>query len=171
MRKENEGAGSFPGSKASEKLRLAVLAVQHEGSRRFGTLTRDYELTRTQAEILAVVEDFGPLSLKELGELVVCESGSPSRATDDLVRRGYLSRSRDGLDRRRLNVDITPGGKVLLAAVADELRGMHERVRAALTEPEMANIATALALIIEGTEEHSALMRRFVRLDGIRPVH
>lgn len=166
MRKEPDGGGLFRDDRASEKLRLAVLAVQHEGSRQVAALMRDHGLTRTQAEILAVVQDFGPLSLKELGELVVCESSSPSRSTDDLVRRGYLTRNRNGADRRMLHVTITGAGQALLMAVSGGLRTVHERASAALTEPQMAFIASALALIIEGSEEHAALMRRFRRIDS-----
>ena len=167
MRKETDSGGLARDGRASEKLRLAVLAVQHEGSRRVAALMRDNGLTRTQAEILGVVRDFGPLSLKELGELIVCESGSPSRSTDDLVRRGYLTRNRNGADRRMLHVTITGAGRALLMKVAGGLGTVHERAGAALSEPQMEFIASALALIIEGSEEHAALTRRFRRLDAL----
>ena len=55
----------------AERLRYLVLAAQREGNRMLTEQLRSLGVTPSQAEGLRVLADRGPLSLKQVGELLV----------------------------------------------------------------------------------------------------
>src|SRR4051795_75888 len=72
-----------------EELRYLVLGAQREGARVLAELLRPIGLTAAQAEVLAVLRDAaGPLTVREIGERLVCETGSPSRLVATVVSSG-----------------------------------------------------------------------------------
>ena len=104
--------------RAADELRYLILAVQREGSRRLAARLRDAGLTPAQAEVLDVLRDRAPLSLAELGRLLVCETGSPSRLVDALVQRGLVARTPSPQDRRVVSLTLTEAGREAQAASA-----------------------------------------------------
>src|SRR3954469_15729157 len=63
-----------------EELRYLVLGAQREGARMLAQLLRPLGLTAAQAEVVAVLRDAdGPLTVREIGDRLVCETGSPRR--------------------------------------------------------------------------------------------
>ena len=81
-------------------------------------------LTAAQADVLFVIGRAGPLSLKELGGLVIAEAGHPSRLVDRLVEAGFVARETRGDDRRAVELALTPKGRKLereVQRVRDEL--------------------------------------------------
>ena len=82
--------------RTAEELRYLVLAAELEGKRQLAHQLRPFGLTPSQAEVLRVLADHGPLSLNGLGSLLVCESGSnPSRLIDRIVARGLVDSRSD----------------------------------------------------------------------------
>ncbi len=82
-----------------EELRYLVLAAQREGSRGLADALRPLGVTPAQAEVLTVLRSAGrPLSVRELGELLVCETGSPSRLTRSVVAAGLVRSGTDDAD-------------------------------------------------------------------------
>src|SRR5262245_7452406 len=82
--------------KVVEELRYLVLAIQREGNRLLAAELRPLGITPSQAEVLRVLRDHGPLTLNALGDLLVCETGnSPSRLVDRLVAQGLVKRGID----------------------------------------------------------------------------
>ncbi|MDQ0297845.1 DNA-binding MarR family transcriptional regulator [Salibacterium salarium] len=47
-------------------------------------------LTSSTAEVIRVLEEHEPVSLKELGSLLICETGSPSRLIKGLINEGIV---------------------------------------------------------------------------------
>jgi hypothetical protein len=65
---------------AGSELRYLILGAQREGNRTLTELLKPIGVTPSQAEVLSVLADAGdPLSVRDVGERLVCESGSPSR--------------------------------------------------------------------------------------------
>src|SRR3954451_4303041 len=63
-----------------EELRYLILGAQREGARALAELLRPAGLTAAQAEVLAVLREAGkPLTVREIGERLVCEGGRPRR--------------------------------------------------------------------------------------------
>ena len=91
----------------AEELRYLVLALQREGNREFADSLKPMGLTPSQAEVLNVLDQFGQLTLTELGERLVCEAGSPSRLVNNMVKNGYIAKTPDPLDGRAVNLSLS----------------------------------------------------------------
>jgi len=92
---------------------------------------RPLGLTPSQAEVLRVLGDREPLSLGELGELLICESGTnPSRLVDRLVGLGLVQRDAAD-DRRRLVLGLTDEGRAREQRVRKVEAAMYEGIDAA----------------------------------------
>ncbi|WP_080837440.1 MarR family winged helix-turn-helix transcriptional regulator [Cohnella massiliensis] len=97
--------------KKLEAIRYMILAMEREGGRQFQSILKSVGVTGSQAEAIRVIGEFGPLSLKELGALLICEGGSPSRLVDALVRDQYVIRSTSDSDRRTVTLLLSEKGK------------------------------------------------------------
>ncbi|MGZ6855180.1 MAG: MarR family winged helix-turn-helix transcriptional regulator [Mycobacteriaceae bacterium] len=101
-----------------------MLAAQREGNRMLTEQLRSLHVTPSQAEGLRVLADRGSLSLKQVGELLVCETGSPSRLLATLVDAGFVERRPDPADGRAVLLQLTDDG----AALADQVREVERRL-------------------------------------------
>lgn len=96
----------------AELLRYLILAAQREGNRQLSLALSPLNLTSSQAEAIRVLGEFGPLSLRNLGELLICESGNnPSRLVDRLVIAGLVQRDASSHDRRQVTLSLTKDGQ------------------------------------------------------------
>ena len=95
------------------ELALAVKALQRALERGANEAMRPLGLTGAQADALTVLRQAGPLSLGELGELLIAEAGHPSRLVDRLVEAGLVERQPAKKDRRRIVLSLTPEGRRL----------------------------------------------------------
>jgi MarR family transcriptional regulator, organic hydroperoxide resistance regulator len=93
------------------ELALSVKAGQRELERRTNDAMRPLGITAAQADALTVIGLAEPLSLKELGELLIAEGGHPSRLVDRLVDAGLVERATAGEDRRRVELSLTAEGR------------------------------------------------------------
>jgi MarR family transcriptional regulator, organic hydroperoxide resistance regulator len=94
----------------AEEIRYLLLATQREGNRYFADALRPLRLTPSQAEVLRVLQEFQPISLRDLGQLLVCESGSPSRLVAGMVRSGLVASKPSAEDRRAVMLSLTALG-------------------------------------------------------------
>lgn len=103
-----------------------ALAVK-AGSRVFERMSeeayRPLGITSAQADALTVLQQAGPLSLKELGSLLIAEAGHPSRLVDRLVEAGLVERRPAEDDRRRVVLTLTTEGR-RKAKQVDRARGL-----------------------------------------------
>jgi MarR family transcriptional regulator, organic hydroperoxide resistance regulator len=104
---------SLPAVDPLLELALMVKAGHRELERRMNDAMRPLGLTGAQADALGVIGKAGPLSLKELGELLVAEAGHPSRLVDRLVEAGLVERRAAADDRRRVELSLTRSGREL----------------------------------------------------------
>ena len=95
------------------ELALLIKAGQRELERRTNEVMQPLGLTGAQADAVTVLGQAGPLSLKELGELLIAEAGHPSRLVDRLVAAGLVDRRAAEKDRRRIELSLTPTGRGL----------------------------------------------------------
>src|SRR5687767_5658751 len=92
--------------------------MQRELERQMNDAMRPLGLTAAQADALVVIGQAEPLSLKELGELLIAEAGHPSRLVDRLVDAGLVVRRAAGADRRRVELSLTRRGHSLEKRIA-----------------------------------------------------
>jgi MarR family transcriptional regulator, organic hydroperoxide resistance regulator len=106
--------------RTAEQLRYLILAAQREGNRQLTMLLSTIDVTPAQSETLRIIADHGPLALRELGDMLVCDTGtSPSRIVDRLVTAGLVQRSPSEDDRRQIKLTLTPQGRDKAHRVAE----------------------------------------------------
>jgi DNA-binding MarR family transcriptional regulator len=128
------------------ELALLVKAGQREFERRVNEAMRPLGVTAAQADAIAVIGQAGPLSLKELGELLIAEAGHPSRLVDRLVEAGLVERRAAGQDRRRVELSLTPKGRRLEKRVLAAREGALQLGRELIDDRDLE---PALALLRE----------------------
>ena len=146
--------------RAADELRYLILAVQREGSRRLAARLRDAGLTPAQAEVLDVLRDRAPLSLAELGRLLVCETGSPSRLVDALVQRGLVARTPSPQDRRVVSLALTEAGRGAQATSAGSA-DVRDAITSRLTDQEIGQLSGLLRKLIQDTTGGATIDARF----------
>lgn len=146
-----------------ERLGLLTKAVARESDRRLSELLRPLGVTPSQAEVLQLLALHGPMSLGELGGLVLFEGGHPSRLVDRMVVAGMVVREVSADDRRRLQLSCTEEGR-RLADAATEAKGQFRIwLREQLHGVPLAPAMDALAAIISGTSLQETVSARSTR--------
>ena len=146
----------------AEEIRYLFLAVQREGNRFFAEALNKLALTPSQAEVLRVLQDYQPLSLLGLGDLLVCETGSPSRLVNGLVEAGLIERTTSPTDRRMVTLTLTEKGHEMATRVQAIEAEMDRQIYSILegansSVPEMMGL---LWKFIAGRPAGEALARR-----------
>ncbi len=128
---------------------LVVKATNVEMQRRFNEVLRPLGITAGQAEAIVVIGRSAPLSLKELGELLVAETGHPSRLVERLVDAGLVVRRESNHDRRRVDLTLSPRGRRLLTRITRAEAPLLEWGTRTLSEHDL-HAATGVMLALLG---------------------
>lgn len=145
------------------ELRYAILAVQREGNRQLAAALAPLGVTPSQAEVIMVLGEHGPITLKGLGGLLVRETGSPSRLVDSLVKRGLVDRVDNPMDRRQVLIQLTADGRRLRPRVQAAETSIDESLQDAFDEDLRQKLLTASWTLLADTNTGAALSRRFGR--------
>lgn len=144
-----------------EELRYLILGAQREGARALAELLRKAGLTPAQAEVLSVLRDAErPLTVREIGDALVCEGGSPSRLVASLVDAGLLQRgSREG-DRRAVELSLTRRGRAAAREVRQAETALYDWLETAIDDRDIPAASRTLRTIVEGRPAGHAIARR-----------
>lgn len=118
--------------------RILILALQREGNRILGDALSPYGVNPAQAEVIELLAQHGSLSIKQIGSMLICEGGSPSRLIQAMKSRGMVEVREDTSDRRVRIVSLSArAGKLvpiirsifaeLDRLIADRIAGMNGR--------------------------------------------
>lgn len=143
-----------------EELRYLILAAQREGNRLFADALRPLHLTPSQAEVLRVLQDHEPLSLIALGDLLVCETGSPSRLVQGPVEAGLIERIPSSTDKRMVTLTLTGAGREMAAKVGAIESQFYEANADLVKDASLPEILGLLWRFVEGKPAGMALARR-----------
>ncbi|HEX8996128.1 MAG TPA: MarR family transcriptional regulator [Ktedonobacterales bacterium] len=147
-----------------EELRYLVLAAQREGNRLLADGLQPLGLTPSQAEALRVLEDWEPLALIELGSLLVCEQGSPSRLVAGLIAAGYVERAASPDDRRKVVLTLTPRGREVVKQVRVAEVALHDALVSLIPADQVEAMLPVFRRLVAGRPAGDALARRQGRL-------
>lgn len=147
-----------------DELRYLVLAAQREGNRLLADGLQPLGLTPSQAEALRVLEDWEPLALVELGALLVCEQGSPSRLVAGLIAAGYVERTPSSDDKRKITLTLTPAGREVAARAHAAEGALLALMGMAISDGEVQMMLPILRRIVSGRPAGDALARRLGRM-------
>jgi DNA-binding MarR family transcriptional regulator len=90
--------------------------------------------------VLAALTDFGSHSQRELSSRLGIDPSDMVKLLDELGTRGWVERTRDVADRRRIQVTITEQGRSALADLNREAEAVQHEVLTPLDEQERAQL-------------------------------
>jgi DNA-binding MarR family transcriptional regulator len=134
-----------PKQLAGELLALWSHLMRGSSQQMFAVLG-ELDLTMTQMKTLSMLDDcIEEVSVKELSERLGLSLPATSRTVEGLLRRGYLSRHEDSVDRRMKRVRLTDEGRdVVQRIVTARLQGL-EAFATTLTDKQRAGLMAALS--------------------------
>ncbi len=145
---------------AIEEIRYLILAAQREGNRALAGALRPFGLTPSKAEALRVMLDYAPLSLTALGDLLVCETGSPSRLVQGLVKDGLIEKIFSPADKRMVTLSLTGIGRKMAEQISNLEARFYEMNAGLLTDAPVQEIIAFLWRYVDGKPAGLALTRR-----------
>jgi transcriptional regulator, marR family, putative len=106
----------------AEGIRFGYLfrSAESLATREYGKLLEPLGITPNQSEVLLVLGEHAPLSLKGLGESLICEEKSPSRLVQALIKKGLVKKEISSKDKRSSRLSLTAAGADLLPKIAEQ---------------------------------------------------
>jgi DNA-binding MarR family transcriptional regulator len=112
---------------------------------------RQFGLSHAALNALAVIEGAGePMLTGEVAASMHVTSGSVTSVLDNLEKKGFVVRSNDPADRRRVLVDITPAAQAVLDELLPRIARNNDLLTAALDEGQLQTVLDALAVVQSG---------------------
>ncbi|MEO5921040.1 MAG: MarR family transcriptional regulator [Pseudolysinimonas sp.] len=145
----------------AERIRYLALAVQREGNRQLIADLRPLGLTPSQSEALRIIGDHAPMTVTDVGRMLVCEAGTnPSRIIDRLVESGLVDRMTDDADRRRVTLRLTAAGANAEGRVRAIENRMYDQLDAAFADADVEALLGQLERLVAGRPSGIALAER-----------
>ena len=102
-----------------------------------------------QFAVLAALSNHGPHTLSELADRERVSAPSMNRTVNCLEESGYLSRTPDETDRRKVNIALTDAGRGVVAETVRRRDSWLEQALAELTDAQRATLHAAAAIMRE----------------------
>jgi DNA-binding MarR family transcriptional regulator len=135
------------------------------------------DLPRNGAFILAGIDSAGGPRVDLPSDLGVTKQ-AVSLVIDALVNRGYLTRTTDSDDRRRISLELTESGREVVAAVLRGIDAVDVRLRERATAEQVEAMRAGLSILADiktadtdagvGPPRKAALLRRFAPIFPVR---
>jgi DNA-binding MarR family transcriptional regulator len=142
------------------ELALLVKAGQRDLEQRMNEAMQPLGLTAAQADAVVVVGQAGPLSLRDLGGLLIAEAGHPSRLVDRLVEADLVERRTAGDDRRRVELSLTARGRRLERRILAAREDVLELGRQLVGERDLGPALDLLRDLVQYTSFGELIARR-----------
>ncbi len=152
-----------------EQLRYLVLGAQREGNRILGALLKPLGLTPAWSEAIIVLAEREPLTIRELGDLLVCQSDHPSRLVTRMSSAGLLVSEASAEDDRALWLRLTPAARELLPQIRAIEDQLHATIEETFDPDQLQTCLTVLGAFIDGLPAGEALKRRILPPPNPRP--
>jgi DNA-binding MarR family transcriptional regulator len=113
----------------------------------------EHEVTLPQYRTLVVLAYSGAHRLADLAATLAVSPSTATRMCDRLVRKGLITRSRDTVDRREVNLDVTEEGRKLVHGVMDRRRKEVRTILRSIPEDARVQLATSLEVLARAAGE------------------
>lgn len=120
-------------------LRIAIFRL----ARRLRSERAVDSMSDGQFSVLATLRVHGPLPLGELAQRERVSAPSMNRTVNCLEESGYVARTADDADRRKVNVTLTDAGLEVVAETVRRRDAWLEETLATLTEDERRTLSRA----------------------------
>ncbi|NER14992.1 MarR family transcriptional regulator [Leptobacterium flavescens] len=105
------------------------------------------DMTIDQGLVLAFLDRYPEMSQKEIAALAFKDNASMTRMINLMVKKEYLERSINKLNRRRYKLEITPKGKNVLKTLTPIVLDNREKALEGVTEEELIQLEATLKKI------------------------
>jgi len=125
---------------------LALLRCSAEKSRQVDELFRSFGISQPQYNVLRILNGAGPegLGRNEIGARMLHATPDMTRLLSRMVLKGWVTRDRDGKDRRETPTHLTASGKKLLNKMDGPLAELHASQFGAFSKLELKRLVEAL---------------------------
>lgn len=113
----------------------------------FASALEGFELTPALAGILRILRTTPHLSQQELAERIGMLPSRLVAVVDDLVQRGWVTRTRDESDRRINRLALTDDGEQAFGRLAAVARGHEARMTQGLTRAQAQTLRELLGML------------------------
>lgn len=117
-------------------------------------VARSLGVTPTETQCLYVLSRFGPSSPSELARRINLTSGATSRMLDRLLAAGYITRTPDTRDRRRVVIAPAGDGIDRIGSLYEPLNGDLAALLSEFEDDELAALAGFARAAEAATERH-----------------
>ncbi|GAA4040302.1 MarR family winged helix-turn-helix transcriptional regulator [Nonomuraea soli] len=98
--------------------------------------------------VLAALADFGPHVQGDLAARLGIDRSDMVKVVDELSEAGFVERTRDPADRRRVHVSLTPAGEAALRRLVSDAGAVDDSLLRPLDPEERATLRTLLLKIL-----------------------
>jgi DNA-binding MarR family transcriptional regulator len=145
----------------SERLRYLILASEREANRALTAALRPYGLTPSQAEAIDVLRKAPrPLTVREVGDRLIREHGSPSRLMRTLVKKGLVESLPAQDDGRLKLMALTAQGRRAARRMQRVKEAIDRRIEPLLAEHDVEAACALLEELTADLPAGRALSRR-----------
>ena len=113
---------------------------------------QDRELTFSQWTTLVALNDGKITTAGELAHNICHDAGSLTRLIDQMVERGFVTRSRSEQDRRSVKLALTSRGRAVVEALAPDVMNFWNKRLAGFTHEEVDTLIVLLTKLVLATE-------------------
>lgn len=113
----------------------------------------EHNITRPEFVTLFCLHHLGPLIMQDVATLTGLPKNSVSRGVKRLLERRLIAVRRDGTDRRRVNISLTPTGERLFDRLSETAGERRDRLLEPLSPAERAMLGELLMKMAEGARE------------------
>lgn len=126
-------------------LRLYQQIVQRE--------LKSSDLTFVQIQVIRILKQNGPLSLREVSEQLNSSMSSLSGVIDRLEKMDLVSRSRDHKDRRVIWIDITEKCRMLIKKFPVNQANLFRKYMGDMSEKDVIQLTQKLQQLAKNLEQ------------------
>jgi len=142
-------------------FRYLIKSAEREGTNKFNKMLEPLNITANQSEVLIILAETEPLSLKELGDLLICERKSPSRLIQKLVDKELIYKSLSLEDNRKAVLHLTKEGRELIPQINQIEERFNYSISQVLYDNESIDTLISTFLeYIKGTESEVKIEKR-----------
>lgn len=135
MRVEQEILQQRPFRSDKERLIVTIMRTSAWICEQFERELEPYGISQQQYNVLRILRgSTEPLSTCDIRRRMIDHASDTSRIVDRLIAKGSVEKAPDPLDRRRIEVRLTPQGHQLLERLDPIVRAFHQR--ATVLSPE-----------------------------------
>ena len=145
------------------RFRYIFRSAEKEAMKKFGATLSSLNVTPNQSEVLLVLYENEPVSLKELGELLICEQKSPSRLVQGLVEKGLIYKGTSQSDARYSVLYLTKEGKEIVPKIIEQEKEFDKELARFLEKNiGLEQMMSVLKEYLRGTSSEKKLKMRSI---------